>query len=84
MQAHYSPGSARRRAMPGGRVDPDSLPDDVKVTHVNLYDGTVEGLRCLDRPIYSVQYHPEAAPGPHDAEHHFQRFVALMEEMSRS
>jgi carbamoyl-phosphate synthase small subunit len=61
-------------------VDPDSLPADVKVTHLNLYDGTVEGLRVIDRPIYSVQYHPEASPGPHDADYLFQQFV---EEMDR-
>jgi carbamoyl-phosphate synthase small subunit len=61
-------------------VDPESLPSDVKVTHLNLYDGTVEGLRVMDRPIYSVQYHPEASPGPHDADYLFQQFV---EDMSR-
>jgi carbamoyl-phosphate synthase small subunit len=61
-------------------VDPDSLPSDVKVTHLNLYDGTVEGLRVLDRPIYSVQYHPEASPGPHDADYLFQQFVEDMEK----
>ncbi|MCM3881650.1 MAG: glutamine-hydrolyzing carbamoyl-phosphate synthase small subunit [Vicinamibacterales bacterium] len=60
-------------------VDPDSLPADVKVTHVNLYDGTVEGLRVIDRPIYSVQYHPEASPGPHDADYLFQQFVEDMD-----
>ena len=60
-------------------VDPESLPSDVKVTHLNLYDGTVEGLRVLDRPIYSVQYHPEASPGPHDADYLFQQFVEDME-----
>jgi carbamoyl-phosphate synthase small subunit len=61
-------------------VDPDSLPSGVKVTHLNLYDGTVEGLRVLDRPIYSVQYHPEASPGPHDADYLFQQFVEDMEK----
>ena len=64
----------------GFAVDPDSLPGDVKVTHLNLYDGTVEGLRVLDRPIYSVQYHPEASPGPHDADYLFKQFVEDMEE----
>jgi carbamoyl-phosphate synthase small subunit len=61
-------------------VDPDSLPSDVKVTHLNLYDGTVEGLRVVDRPIYSVQYHPEASPGPHDADYLFKQFVEDMEK----
>ncbi len=60
-------------------VDPESLPSDVKVTHLNLYDGTVEGLRVMDRPIYSVQYHPEASPGPHDADYLFQQFVEDMD-----
>jgi carbamoyl-phosphate synthase small subunit len=63
----------------GFAVDPDSLPADVKVTHLNLYDGTVEGLRTVDRPIYSVQYHPEASPGPHDADYLFRQFVQDME-----
>jgi carbamoyl-phosphate synthase small subunit len=51
----------------------------VALTHWNLNDGTLEGLRCLDTPAFSVQYHPEAAPGPHDARHLFGRFRALME-----
>jgi carbamoyl-phosphate synthase small subunit len=49
------------------------------VSHVNLNDGVVEGIRLLDRPAFSVQYHPEAAPGPHDAVDHFDQFCALME-----
>jgi carbamoyl-phosphate synthase small subunit len=64
----------------GFAVDPESLPSDVKVTHLNLYDGTVEGLRVVDRPIYSVQYHPEASPGPHDADYLFKQFVDDMEQ----
>ena len=64
----------------GFAVDPESLPADVKVTHLNLYDGTVEGLRVIDRPIYSVQYHPEASPGPHDADYLFKQFVEDMEQ----
>ena len=53
---------------------------EVEVTHVNFNDATVEGMRHKTLPIISVQYHPEAAPGPHDAEHHFKRFIELMEE----
>ncbi len=51
----------------------------VEVSHVDLNDGVVEGLRCLDVPAFSVQYHPEAAPGPHDATGLFDRFADLME-----
>ncbi|HAF14345.1 MAG TPA: carbamoyl phosphate synthase small subunit [Blastocatellia bacterium] len=62
----------------GFAVEADSLPVDVEVTHINLNDRCVEGMRHKTLPIISVQYHPEAAPGPHDAEHHFQRFIDLM------
>ena len=62
----------------GFAVDPKSLPDGVEVTHVNLNDGCCEGLRARDMRAFSVQYHPEAAPGPHDASHLFDQFVALM------
>ena len=64
----------------GFAVLADSLPAEVEVTHINLNDKCVEGMRHTTLPIISVQYHPEAAPGPHDAEHHFQRFIELMEE----
>jgi carbamoyl-phosphate synthase small subunit len=62
----------------GFAVDPDSLPADVKVTHVDLNDGTCEGLEHAGLMAYSIQYHPEAAPGPHDALEHFQRFRELI------
>jgi len=64
----------------GFAVNAESLPSDVEVTHINLNDQCVEGMRHRTLPVISVQYHPEAAPGPHDAEHHFQRFVDLMEK----
>jgi carbamoyl-phosphate synthase small subunit len=64
----------------GFAVDGDSLPAGVRVTHANANDGVVEGLECLDVPAFSVQYHPEAAPGPHDAHPLFERFAGLMEE----
>jgi carbamoyl-phosphate synthase small subunit len=72
----------------GFAVEPDGWPRDgnvartpfgrVELTHWNLNDGTLEGLRCLDVPALAVQYHPEAAPGPHDARYLFDEFRALM------
>jgi carbamoyl-phosphate synthase small subunit len=64
----------------GFAVQADSLPPEIEVTHLNLNDQCVEGMRHKTLPIISVQYHPEAAPGPHDAQHHFQRFIELMEK----
>ncbi len=62
----------------GYAVDPDSLPSGVEVTHVNLNDMTNEGIRCREIPAFSVQYHPEASPGPHDSRYLFDDFVELM------
>lgn len=62
----------------GFAVDPETLPGSCRITHVNLNDGTVEGIELLDRPVFSVQYHPEAAPGPHDAQGHFDRFLTAV------
>jgi carbamoyl-phosphate synthase small subunit len=63
----------------GFAVDPESLPANVEVTHINLNDHTVEGMRHREMPVFSVQYHPEAAPGPHDARYFFREFADLIE-----
>jgi len=59
----------------------DEIPGapELRLTHVNLYDGTVEGVAHQERPVFAVQYHPEAAPGPHDSRYLFDQFIALME-----
>jgi carbamoyl-phosphate synthase small subunit len=64
----------------GFAIDATSLPATVEVTHVNLNDQTVEGMRHQEYPIFSVQYHPEASPGPHDASYFFDQFGALMDD----
>ncbi|OIN86339.1 MAG: carbamoyl phosphate synthase small subunit [Alphaproteobacteria bacterium CG1_02_46_17] len=64
----------------GFHVLPDSLPKTVEVTHVSLFDKTNEGIRSLDRPAFSVQYHPEASPGPMDSHYLFGRFIEMIED----
>ncbi|TVU55034.1 MAG: carbamoyl-phosphate synthase small subunit [Arthrospira sp. PLM2.Bin9] len=64
----------------GFAIDPDSLAEDVEITHLNLNDRTVAGLKHKTLPLFSVQYHPEASPGPHDADYLFEQFVKEMEK----
>ena len=64
----------------GFSVKADSLPENVSVTHMSLNDDTVEGLDCKEYSAFSVQYHPESSPGPHDSRYLFNYFIELMEK----
>jgi len=64
----------------GFSVDEKSIPSTVKVTHYSLNDNTVEGIKCLDRPAFSVQFHPEASPGPHDSQYLFKTFKEMINQ----
>ena len=65
-------------------VLPETLPDTAEVTHVSLFDGSNEGLRMKNKPAFSVQYHPEASPGPHDSHYLFQRFMDMIVETKKA
>jgi hypothetical protein len=71
-----------RAGAPEGQAFGD--PEDIVLTHLNLYDNTCEGLMHRRLPLFSVQYHPEASPGPHDASYLFRRFVEMMERERRA
>ncbi len=60
-------------------VIPESLPANAEITHVSLFDKSNEGIRLRDKPAFSIQYHPEASPGPHDSLYHFKKFVEMIE-----
>lgn len=62
----------------GFAVKPESIPNNVEITHTSLNDQTIEGIRCLDVPAFSVQYHPESSPGPHDSRYLFKDFISLI------
>jgi len=68
----------------GYAVDPDSLPSGLEVSHVNLNDGTVEGLRHQHLPLFTIQYHSEASPGPQDSEYLFDHFLNLVAQTNSS
>jgi len=64
----------------GFAVSPVGVPENIEVTHINLNDDTVEGIKVKDKPAFSVQYHPEAAPGPHDSRYLFDDFIELIKK----
>ena len=75
----YQQLTSRGVKIPNGfAVTAGSLPADVEVTHINLNDNCIEGLRHKAKPIFSIQYHPESSPGPHDALEFFKQFVEMM------
>jgi carbamoyl-phosphate synthase small subunit len=67
----------------GFTVDRGSLPANVEETHVSLFDGSNAGLKLKDKPVFSVQYHPEASPGPQDSHYLFGRFVEMMDKQKK-
>ena len=65
-------------------VSDKNIPDNVEITHVSLFDNTIEGIRRTDRPVFSVQYHPESAPGPNDSKYLFKQFRNLIDQVQQA
>ena len=63
----------------GFAVDTDTLPDSARITHVSLFDGSLQGFELIDKPVFCFQGHPEASPGPHEADYLFDRFIKMMQ-----
>lgn len=61
-------------------VSKENVPDNIEITHISLFDHTIEGIRLKDKPAFSVQYHPESSPGPHDSRYLFKQFIALIDQ----
>jgi carbamoyl-phosphate synthase small subunit len=81
----YTTGKVEITSMNHGfAIERESLPASVEETHVSLFDGSNCGIRLRGKPVFSVQYHPEASPGPQDSHYLFTRFVNLMRERRRS
>jgi carbamoyl-phosphate synthase small subunit len=68
----------------GFAVDADTLPPNARVTHVSLFDGSLQGFARTDRPAFCFQGHPEASPGPHDIDYLFDKFAALMQARAKA
>ena len=68
----------------GFAVEMASLPKDVTPTHINLNDNTLAGFRCINHRAFSVQYHPESSPGPHDSRYLFDQFIDLMNNVKKN
>ena len=64
-------------------VEDANIPENIEVTHISIFDGTIEGIRLKDKPAFSVQYHPESSPGPNDSKYLFQEFVKLINESKK-
>ena len=67
----------------GFAVDSSTIPKNVEITHYSLNDNTVEGISCNDTPAFSVQYHPESSPGPHDSRYLFEKFMRLINNFKK-